>query len=239
MKKALSKMLLLALVLVLTCSLAVSCKKDPPPDDDKDDDPTNTPTEVYLTKDGASDYKIVYSTADNKGGSYAYALNQCIGFTLSTSDDAAEQVAKEILLGDTSRQLSSDLKADALSKYAQDSHVWAFAYRDGKFAFYFNTSVAFDKGIKKFEELFMKDGNFVALDDTWQTFEITKAAYDAEVKAEEDRLKAEAEAKKKAELVEREAVAKAMLANFDSSKFGVTANWATDYSMPTNVYPAP
>jgi hypothetical protein len=229
------KIILVVVLLICVCLAFISCKKTPPTDDPGED----TPSIVYIAKNGESEYNIIFDKDDAKGGTYAYALNQALLASIPTSDDSAAEAAKEILLGDTGRQLSKDLKADAESKYASDSHIWGFAYKNEQFAFYFNSSVAFDKGLAMLKSAFITDGVFSVAENTWQTHEITKAAYDAEVKAEEERLEAEAAAKKKEELAKREAAAKAELAKFTGTQFGVTADWKTKYSMPTDVYPDP
>ena len=197
--KLLRSLVIFALVLTFCFGLS-ACKKNDPTT------PSGDPTTEHIVKDGVSDYVIIFSQNTNKGGSYAYAINAELGVlpgnkTLPFKSDAETEGAKEILLGDTNRQLSKDLKADLEANTAADSIVWGFAYRDGKFAFYFNCQEAFDRGIKEFKSKFIKDDAFTVSTDTWVRSEVTQADIQAEIKAEEDRLKAE-------EIAKREEVAK-------------------------------
>ena len=208
-----------------------SCDADVP----LTDEPSDDPVEVHIIEKGVNtDYIIIFSST---GGSFAYSFKEFI--ISETTAKAIEMITDEneydyeILIGDTSRQLSQDLKAYCAAKYASDSHVWGFAYRDGKFAFYFNTQTAFNKGLVQLEELFIDKRAFTVMSNVWESGEYTAAQEAADKKAEEDRLKAEEEAKKQAEYAERATAAKKENSKFIDSEFGVTDNWRQDYSMPT------
>ncbi|MBR2432195.1 MAG: DUF4962 domain-containing protein, partial [Clostridia bacterium] len=194
---------------------------------------------MELAKDGVSEYVIVYPKENNKGGALAYSLNQAIGAKLTAVADDTAEIKNEILLGDTSRALSKDLKAHVHDGTLEDSLVWGFAYRDGQFAFYFSSQTAFEKGLTEFKEKFIKDGSFTVKSDTWYKNELTLADYNEELRKEEEAKKEAAEALKKAELKKREEAAIEALKKFKDEDFGVTENWKTTYSMPTNVYNSP
>ncbi len=201
----------------------------------KPDTPPSEPVEVYIIKKGEETNYVIMTSATE--GSYGYSVKEFLlsettakHIEMDTDDKAYDH---EILVGDTSRQLSKDLKADCEEKYADDSHVWGFAYRDGKFAFYFNTQVAFTKGLAQMEQEFIEKREMKISSDTWITNEYTAEQEAADKKAEEDKLKAEEEAKKQVEYDKRAAAAKRENSYFDDADFGVTGNWIKDYSMPT------
>ena len=235
MKKNVFKVLLSLFLVLSTVVTLAACRKG--------NEPENTePTMEYLIKDGIGDYIIIYGASNTVGGRHAYSLNgelaKVTGHQLTFKMDTEAEIKTEILLGDTNRQLSKDLKASVEDGARSDSHLWGFAYRDGQFAFYYNSTFAFERGLEEFKALFLKDGALVVSSDTWKKAELTLADYNQWLAEEEAKLKAEEEAKKNAELDKRlEAVLKAISeAEYTNADFGATDDWKTKYSMPTNIF---
>ena len=234
--------LILSLVLFFTACFALSsCRRGEEPD--SPDGPSEDTSLVYLVRDGVTDYKIVYSSADTSGGTKAYRLNQLIGssvggVTLTTVTDSETESSKELIIGDTCRQLSSEIKARATDGAAQTDHVWGFYYKEGQLAFYYNTDVAFERGCEEFAAKFLKDSGLVVPTDTLSFGKLTAAEYEKELEDKAAEEKAEAEAKKQAELDERLTAVKAAMAaaTFTDASFGADGNWQTTYAMPEGVY---
>lgn len=189
------KSLISLFVLTLMLTAFISCA-EPPLDD---------PELINITKDSQTGFSVIYDSKSNLGGRYAFVFKEKISSLTGASfgnpkSDATEETELEILLGNTNRQLSRDLKATVESQSASDSHVWGFAYRDGKFAFYYNSQIAFERGLADLESRFIADGDFIIYSNTQHCFELTLADYEAELKAEAERIAAEEKAKKEAEL---------------------------------------
>ncbi len=117
------------------------------------------------------------------------------GQTVAARMDTVQSESKyEILIGNTNRQLSAELHEICVSSVANDSLVWGFAFRDGKFAFNAATDEAFSRGYKDFFDLFVRDSSFVVKNDLWLIVSLSRAEYEAELKEEQDRIEAEKEA---------------------------------------------
>ena len=88
------------------------------------------------------------------------SAQKCFDTIKKEITDREPQVAPEILVGDTSRTLSEELKSAALDGKPEDSWVWAFAYKDGKLAIYANCQSAFDMALQALRDEYIKDGVF-------------------------------------------------------------------------------
>ena len=145
--------LLLGLLTVLcltTLFCLVGCTEQVPPDED---------ATVIIAEDGKSEYRIVYTPNSSLSGRWANKIKEELKLTENPSVDSSEYEL-EILVGDTSRTLSEELKSAALDGKPEDSWVWAFAYKDGKLAIYANCQSAFDMALQALRDEYIKDGVF-------------------------------------------------------------------------------
>ncbi len=108
------------------------------------------------------------------------------------SDAQQKETAYEILIGDTDRALSAELKEACQARVINNSLVWGFAYKDGKFAYAASSDEAFNRGKSEVIERFVtEDNHFVVASELWLFVSLSRADYEAELKAEQDRLEAE------------------------------------------------
>ena len=185
MKITTVKRLLAVTVLLALLILAfTACNK---PEDEE-------PKEVTLGESGAFGYTVVYGTNNNLGtrwatGAFKNFVYQKFGVDIRPVNDSTIEVANEVLIGDTNRQLSSDLKEAAMAGHTADDDVWGFGYRDGKLAVYANSQGAFDRAMAQLEADYLKDGKLVIPTDLW-TFDVfTKAEKDEIANAENEALR--------------------------------------------------
>ena len=136
-------LLLLAFVMLASACLATSCSLKKPSDEKAET--------VYFLKDGATDYAIVYSK--DAAGHYEKATEIFSDMIVEYEADPqpvryeyTEQTNdKEIVIGDTDRQITKDLKAAIADKSKGQDGVWyAYGYKDGKLGFYANSKEAMD-----------------------------------------------------------------------------------------------
>ena len=154
--------------------------------------PVEETTEEYyplmeLIGESGGDYVVVHNKSNaNRGYAYDFMWaikNETKHDLKVVRDQDTPESAAELLIGPTNRQLSLDLQAELEAKYPADSSYWGFAYRDGQFAFYYNTETAFHKGILHMKDLLLKDGTFYAPAEEWVTAEFS-AAESAAIEAE-------------------------------------------------------
>ena len=218
MKSTVLKKLLITLALLVCVALALtSCGKD----DDK-------VVDVTVGESGSFGYTVVYGQASNLGSRWATGavrnfIYQKFGVDVKPVKDTEAEAANELLVGDTSRALSQELKAAAMEGRTNEDDVWAFGYRDGKLAIYANSQSAFDRAMAMLEGQYMKDGKLVVSSDLWSLNVYTKAEKDAAAKAEEETYYAA----RLAELKEENA-------KFTQAQFG-----GEPKSMGTSPYAAP
>ncbi len=228
------------LLSVLMCLTLAACRGDSGTDTEQTD--AETAPLTYLVQGDGSGYRVIHNKANfNRGFAhdFMWAIKSEAGTTLEVlRDEDTEESTTELLIGPTNRQLSLDLQKDAESKSLADSHIWGFAYRNGQFAFYYNTELAFRRGILQLKEQYLKDGALCVPEDLWVTEEYTAAALAAEEAAKEmERLRKEQEALEKSMADRLTAVKKAMAeATFTDADFGADGDWAKKYAMPTNVF---
>ncbi len=132
------------------------------------------------------------------------------------SDILQDEGDFEILIGNTDRELSAQLKAACEAKVKNDSLVWGFAFKDGKFAYAAATDEAFNRGKNEvFERFVTEDSHFVVPSDLWLIVSLSREAYEEELeKAEQERLEAEAAAR-----LERIEALKKEINSFSDSDF--------------------
>ncbi len=168
-------------MIISVAAFTFGCTSEAPPPNVPDipntpttpDNPETEDKTVYVFKDGATEYSLVHTgknTADytyartifNKLAiDFAYESTDIYDFKTKTSD-------KEILIGETDRQISKDLKsaADAKNTSGKD-FVWGFGYRDGKLAFYANSTEAFEYGWEAFFNTVVHDDGIYFDGELW------------------------------------------------------------------------
>lgn len=225
------------------------------------DTPTESPESTETTDtSGASDepftllgqgigedYLIVYGVDDRQGAAstVAAALKRELHYvhglpSYKSRPSPLKGTDREILIGNTGRELSNDLIAAIMEKAgSSDALVWGYAYRDGKFAYAANSPEALDRGLAEFAPRYVRDGAVVISESLWEITVLSREEYNAELKAEEDRLAAEEAAEKQARL---DAI-KAKLNAFDYTKFGkatadISKLTSKKYSTPTQTVKA-
>lgn len=184
-------------------------------------------------------YSIIFSSDSNQldatlSSKLAGELSLSGEFLNVSIDIMEREKNKEILIGNTNRALSSELLAACEAVAKDDSLVWGFAFKDGKFAYTAISEESFDRGSKDFLERFIIDGTFVVPDDLWLIVKFSRAEYDKELKEEEERLEAEKEAERLKKIEEY----KKAIADFGFSDF--TDHVTLDYTvMPDSVWGKP
>ncbi len=236
-----NKKLCILLVLFLWAALLASCDSAPGPDQGTEEVIDQGAPLTFLSETVGTNTVIVYDTGStscvNAAGQIKLTLRYKIGLpSYKTLPDTMPEAASEILIGDTGRQLSTDLIADITAKSAEaaDALVWGYAYRDGKLALAANTDEALERGLSEFQEKFGVDKTVVVTDNLWDITLLSRADYNAELQAKADKLAAEEAAKKQAELDDLIAKVKA----FDLSQFGtatkdISTLTSVKYSTPT------
>lgn len=143
---------------------------------------------TYVMKDGESDYKLVFSTDSNQmDATFAYMLQSkmlSLGALVSVAPDTFPESEREILLGDTTRPISSELGM-AIAERAKggDLLVWGYTEKDGKLAYTANTEEAFRRG--EADLLALIDGDDLAVErGVLRIFSITRAEYERELEEE-------------------------------------------------------
>ncbi len=152
-------------------------------------------------------------------------------------DTSANESEFEILLGNTNRSLSRDLKAACTAAVSGDDLAWGFAYRDGKFAYAAKDDTSFSRGQGDlFANYITEENHLIAEEGLWVICTLTRAEYDAEVKAEQDRLEAEKEQARLERIEElKDAISKFTLADF-TDRAEVTLEYA---QMPSSIWGKP
>ena len=175
-----------------------------------------------IATQGSTDYIIIYAGADNSYADNDMAaelrarFNNIYGVTVpSRMDVNAANISKhEILLGDTDRRLSSDLKTYIEIAAPKDKYVaWGYIYKDGKLAYNANSQEGFIHGKNMLFDL-MSAGGFTVKSGEYVVVKITLEQYAEEIKAIE-------EAEKQAARQEKLDKINAMQNAFTDAQFGV------------------
>jgi len=232
--------IIILILCVCMCLALAACNGDSGTDAEQTD--AETAPLTYLVQGDGSGYRVIHNKANSNRG-FAYDFMWAIKNEAKTTlevlrDEDTEEITTELLVGPTNRQLSLDMQKEAESRFAADSHVWGFAYRDGKFAFFYNTEEAFRRGILEVKEKYLQNGALAVPEDTWVMTELTAAALAAEIEAKElEKLKKEQEELEQSLVQRLEIVKKAMAeATFTDADFGAEGDWAKKYAMPTNKF---
>lgn len=194
-------------------------------------DGAETQAPVYIVKDGATAYKVIYAANDEVSRPGATELRATIVLSyidgdMAYSDDSAAEVALEILFGRTNRQLSVDLTAAIDARDTGKNLLWGYAERDGKIAFYANNAEAFKRGWAEFKALIFVDDEIRINAGLWSIGEVTEAQLEQE--------KADAEAE--AERIHQEKI-DALRDKIESTKynFGKIPDFPQEYPVPSIV----
>lgn len=182
---------------------------------------------IVVIVDGQTEYTLVYSAS---AGTHIMEFSDVMAsqfgvfFDFFYTDTEIESGSKEILLGETNRQLSVQLY-EKIGEYPSDSHVFGIMCDGESLAFAYNSDVAFGYMCDYIESTYT-EGNLEVKQNLCYIQEKTKADYDAEQAAKEE----EARNKRLAELAELNSA-------FTLSAFGGAAKNMTDsYNAPLN-YP--
>ena len=189
------------------------------------------PVDVII--DSSAEYVIIYGANTATGGKLAYTFKNTFkdaAGNFGMTPDTEEEKKLEILMGETNRSLSATLKSEAHKNALEDSHVYGFAYENGKLAIYAsNGGIALERAMSLFAEKCYKNGIITFKSDLFEVFEYTRAEQDAAIKAEEERIEAE----KKAERAEKAKEYKLLVDSFSNLKFGsITETLGNDYDAP-------
>ncbi len=208
-------------ILLLTVFLLSGCGKPPEPVPTPDPDPTPA-NDVVIIRDNATDFRLIYGKEDKSAGrAFAIELStffssEFSGLRLMPSDDTEEETAAEILVGETNRPLSAELKAEVRKADGGNDLCWGVACRDSQFAIYYSCAEAKSYALAYLKGTYFKDGSFTAKDGLTEVKVVTRAAYEqalADQKAEEERRADE-------RLREQAEKAKQAIAEFTVSDFG-------------------
>ena len=141
-------------LLLISLILFASCDTSTSPADDTTAETQGEPV-VFLDESVGENAYIVYDIDDmnyvNAAGLIKLAIRYEIGLpSFKTLPDTMAENAREILIGDTGRSLSTDLVAAITQKSAEngDALIWGYAYRDGKLAFAANSEEAIDSPVR-------------------------------------------------------------------------------------------
>lgn len=160
MKRLFKSMLVLLLCVIIIVTLGACFRKEEP-----------QPTTVNIvTKDG-SDYALIFSSDSvandavlaNDLASKIYAAS---GVSLRAVPDTNEETEYEILVGNTSRQVSAQLHSEVNGMVTSDAPVvWGYTYKDGKLAFTANCEDGFTIGGKDLLALVSEEGTLSVMSD--------------------------------------------------------------------------
>ncbi len=214
------KLIYLALSLILTAGMLTALSScifgtQTPQEPSEEEDGI-----AYIIKDGKTDYTIAYGKGESDSA-YAQAF-----FKKAAVDYACTEIEKylytekerelEIVIGDTDRSISAELKAAAeAKKTAEGDFVWAYGYKNGKLGFYANSELGYELGWSAFLSAIMKSDTVGCDKELWTAGVKTYAEHKAELdKAEAD--KKEEETKQEQAIL---AELSAQLAVFDSKTY--------------------
>lgn len=224
MKKTLlnvrSLMLAVLIATVLACLCVLSSVGVSADRDVKEDAEVRITADETVVLVPGNDFVIIYSADSYQNDatvSYDLAtefLNS--GVFINVAPDVAMKEGKnEILIGATNRPLSEELIAACIKEKKSDELVWGFAYKDGKFAFAAANEESFERGAKDLFEKYVVNSTLTVPTELWETVTLSREDYNAELKAEQDRIEAEKEAARQKRIDEL----KAAIDDFEYSDF--------------------
>ncbi len=212
----------LFLILVMGTLTALCSCKGPTPEPTPE--PNDEPDIIYIFKDGATDFALTYDSEN--GSKYATKFFQKVAMIYEYEEllrypCSSDSNEKEIVVGDTDRQISKDLKAAAEAQAtADEDFVWAYGYKDGKLGFYANNDDAYAMAWDAFlAAVCQEDALTISCDnDLWVVGIKTYAEYTAELEAEQ------AKADQASIAAAKEAIEK-----FSTAGFGAVPKFPTKY----------
>ena len=181
-EKEMKKIKVLAIammVIVLTLGVLTACGEREPE--------TTPPETVYLAKDGATEYSVVWSDQGVVHSTSASRITGIINLDMAIEADSyeytAKTTAKEILIGKTDRAISVELaNAVDAAVAGDDVYAYGYGYKDGKLAYYANSAEALNYSWATFFMLLRsEDGALSCQSDLWVVEAITAQEYAAYV----------------------------------------------------------
>ena len=120
---------------------------------------------VFGAKSG---FDVVYPAGSDEGKGYADAIAEIVaGRKLKAPlvvDDATKTEGQcELLVGDTDRALSAEAKAAVEAKVAEDPYSlhWTWIYKDGQFALYASSDLAYQQAINELNSKYYSAGSIM------------------------------------------------------------------------------
>lgn len=194
-----------------------------------------------IVKDDASDYVIIFAVDDGMQDDNDFAKefekilrNKYNVRVRYRADTSTKETECEILLGATDRAFSEELSGAIKALQTNDELIWILAEKDGKLAYLANSSEAFKRGLDDLLAYVTDDG-FSVPSDMYNVFTLSRADYDAELEAEQERIEAEKEAAR----LQRIEELKVLISEFEYAEFGdatSTSMAGSSYGKPS-VYP--
>ncbi len=125
-------------------------------------------TVTIFGSDTSTNFDIVYPSddlaiaGDAAGDIYMTVTNAGISAPILFADKDKSESKVELLVGETSRPLSSEAKALLADKISAepDAKHWIWLYKNGQLAFWANSKEAYDAGLSYLTEKYFKDGEF-------------------------------------------------------------------------------
>lgn len=189
MKKLYLYKVLLAIFIILTLSYVSGCSKVKYPND------TATPNDTTLIENGVNlfNFTIVCDNNSKDAGKRALEVSSVIerktDVRMRISDSKSYESEYEIIVMETSRELTQTLKNSIISKGGGDDHIWGFAFDGKHLAIYATGDYAWSKCINEFEELFFENDVMIVKEKSMHyTNIITKEEYELEQKRKETYL---------------------------------------------------
>ncbi len=200
-KKVLMTILFLLLFTLLASCIETVSNNDTDSEEKGDEDSgaaDESDSIVNIAEIGKCKYSIAFKNSSDVKSfeKYARAIYGIIAVdyfvTVEKYDSDTKVLENEILIGNTDRPLSLELKS-AVDKEAgtQNDFVWGYAYKDGKLAFYANSEYGAELGFPEFKALCYNNGEFSVSEELWVIGKKSRAEYNAEQERLEAELKGE------------------------------------------------
>lgn len=147
--------------------------------------------DVLIASSKGSDYVIIYGSLASYAKELSDQLYKTYRVDVEFFKHTEKSAEKEILIGETSRDISAKLVAAVNEASAGgQNYAWGYAVEGGKLAIHANGTYGMDSAMKEIYELFIKDEGFTLKEGLC----VVKYKNIAEHKAEEEAIiKAEAE----------------------------------------------
>ena len=244
-KKTIKGLVAFAILFIAFFAIALGCYKSSRPSPSAPPYAHTVADDVPMThivKDGETSYTVLFSSSDklSYGLDFSKEIQQLARSKYNTwllynvDTMQSPESSCEILIGKTNRALSSTLYNLVMGNSNDDNLVWGIMEKNGKVAYLANSKEAFNRGKADFLA-FMTEDSFSIPKGFKQIYVLSRADYDAELKAEQDRLEKEKEQLRLQKIEEL----KALIGDFNYSDFGdapSTSMTGTGYSSP-KLYP--